>query len=189
MATPAHSHASHSSLPINRLGLWLFFASESMIFASLLTTRFFLLGSSRPEGLNQSLGLGLTVVLLLSSVCAYSAETAIAHGRRTAFLLYLLATMALGMVFLVGVVGFEWREAAAMGISYQSGYGIAYFSMTGMHALHVASGIVLLGLVFLNGRRGAYAPGSYWGVEAMCKYWHFVDLVWVFFYPALYLIR
>lgn len=185
MATPV---LPHDSLPINRLGLWLFFASESMIFASLLTTRFVLLGSSRPEGLNQALGLGLTVVLLLSSVSAYSAETSIAHGRRTSFLLYLLATIVLAAAFLVGVVGFEWREAAAMGISYQTGYGIAYFSMTGMHALHVLSGIVLLGLVFLNGRRGAYSPESYWGVEATIKYWHFVDLVWVFFYPALYLM-
>jgi cytochrome c oxidase subunit 3 len=188
MATPTQLHTSHNSLSINRLGLWLFFGSEFMIFASLLTTRFFLLGSSRPEGLNQALGLGLTVVLLLSSLSAYSAEASIAQGKRTAFLLYLLATMALATLFLVGVVGFEWREAAAMGISYQSGYGIAYFSMTGMHALHVLSGIVLLGLVFLNGRRGAYSPESYWGVEAIVKYWHFVDLVWVFFYPALYLI-
>ena len=185
MAAPAHSH---DSLPLNRLGLWLFFASESMIFAALLTTRFVLLGTSRPEGLNQALGLGLTAVLLLSSVSAYSAEASIAQGKRTAFLLYLVATIVLGTVFLVGVVGFEWREAAAMGISYQSGYGIAYFSMTGMHALHVLSGIVLLGLVLLNGRRGAYSPENYWGVEAVIKYWHFVDLVWVFFYPALYLI-
>ena len=82
----------------------------------------------------------------------------------------------------------EWREAPHMGIVPQSGYGIAFYSMTGMHAFHVLSGVVLLGLVYLNGRRGAYSAGRYWGVEASIKYWHFVDLVWVFFYPALYLI-
>ncbi len=178
----------HDALPINRLGLWLFFFSETMLFAALLTTRFFLLGTSRPEELNQSLGLVLTLVLLASSISAYRAETSIAHGDRRAFLGNLLVTIGLGLAFLVGVVGFEWRDAAEMGIIPQEGYGIAYYSMTGMHALHVFSGIVLLGLIYLNGRRGAYSPESYWGVEAGIKYWHFVDLVWVFFYMALYLV-
>jgi len=177
-----------ANLGINRLGLWLFFLSESMIFVVLLTVRFVLLGGSRPEGMNQSLGVILTVVLLLSSVTAYQAETAIAHDRRRALLRWLLVTMALGLLFLAGVVGIEWREAGAMGIVPQSGFGMVFFAMTGMHALHVLSGVVYLGLVYRNGRRGSYAPNSYWGVEACIKYWHFVDLVWVFFFPALYLI-
>jgi cytochrome c oxidase subunit 3 len=188
MNTEAMTHSRHDRLITNRLGLWLFFLSESMIFLILLTTRFYLLGAFRPEGLNQGLGLILTTVLLVSSLTAYSAETAIAHGDRPRFLRYLLVTMLMGIVFLVGVVGFEWREALHMGIIPQSGYGIAYFSMTGMHALHVLSGVFLLGAIYVNGRRGGYSPESHWGVEASIKYWHFVDLVWVFFYPALYLI-
>jgi cytochrome c oxidase subunit 3 len=195
MSTSVHSelpettsHGRHDYLHLNRLGLWLFLLSESMIFLILLTTRFFLLGASRPEELNQGLALALTVILLVSSLTAYLAETSIAHGDREGFLRYLLLTMVLGTLFLVGVVGFEWQEAPHMGIVPQSGYGIAFFSMTGMHALHVLSGIVLLGIIYLNGRRGGYAPGKYWGVEASVKYWHFVDLVWVFFYPVLYLI-
>ncbi len=175
-------------LTVNRLGLWLFFLSESMIFLILLTTRFYLFGTSRPEELNQFLGFVLTTVLLVSSLTAYRAETAIAHGDRPRFLRNLLWTMMLGILFLAGVVGIEWREAPHMGIVPQSGYGIAFYSMTGVHALHVLSGVVLLAIVYRNGVNGAYSPERYWGVEATIKYWHFVDLVWVFFYPALYLV-
>jgi len=174
-------------LALNRLGLWLFFLSESMIFLILLTTRFYL-RLERPPELNQVLGLLITAILLLSSLTAFRAEAAMAHGDRPAFLRYTLGTIALGSLFLLGVVGFEWREAPHMGISVQAGYGIAFFSMTGMHALHVLSGVLLLVMVYLNGSRGAYSPASYWGVEATVKYWHFVDVVWVFFYPALYLV-
>ena len=187
-APRAHQQTTDNRLTINRLGLWLFFLFESMIFVILLTTRFYLLETSRPEDLNQTLGLILTIVLLLSSLTAYQAENAIAHGDRPRFLRSLLITILMGAIFLLGVVGLEWREATHLGIVPQSGYGIAFFSMTGMHALHVLSGIALLGMIYLNGRRGAYSPDSYWGVEASIKYWHFVDLVWVFFYPALYLV-
>ncbi len=188
MSTVAGTHTQVDRLSVNRLGLWLFFLSESMIFLILLATRFYLLGGSRPEELSQALGLVVTIVLLASSLTAYRAETSIAHGDRPAFLNNLLFTILLGVLFLVGVVGFEWREATHMGIVPQSGYGIAYFSMTGMHAFHVLTGVILLLFVYLNGRRGAYSAEKHWGVEASVKYWHFVDLVWVFFYPALYLI-
>jgi cytochrome c oxidase subunit 3 len=188
MSTVTSPHARVNRLSVNRLGLWLFFFSESMIFLILLATRFYLLGGSRPEELNQALGLIVTVVLLGSSLTAYRAETSMAYGDRPAFLRNLLLTIVLGILFLVGVVGFEWREATHMGIVPQSDYGIAYFSMTGMHAFHVLTGVILLLFVYLNGRRGAYSAEKHWGVEASVKYWHFVDLVWVFFYPALYLI-
>jgi cytochrome c oxidase subunit III len=63
-----------------------------------------------------------------------------------------------------------------------------FFAMTGMHALHVLSGLVLILIVWNNGRKGLYTPERHWAVEATAIYWHYVDLVWVFFYPALYLI-
>jgi cytochrome c oxidase subunit 3 len=188
MSTAAIAHPEYDRPGMNRLGLWLFFASESMIFLILLLTRFYLLGTSRPAELNQALGLTITSVLLLSSLTAYRAETSMAHGDRQGFLRNLLATILLGTLFLLGVVAVEWPEAPHIGIVPQSGFGIAFFSMTGMHAFHVLSGVLLLVAVYLNGRRGAYSAEKHWGVEASIKYWHFVDLVWVFFYPALYLI-
>lgn len=178
---------AYSRLDVNRLGLWLFFLSESMIFLILLFARFYL-GVERPEALSQPLGLTITSILLLSSLTAYRAEMAMRHEDRGRALRNLLGTMVLGTLFLVGVVGFEWREAPHMGIHIEEGYGIAFFSMTGMHALHVFSGVLLLLLIYLNVRRGAYSAASHWGVEATVKYWHFVDVVWVFFYPALYLV-
>jgi len=187
-ANETQSAAHHHQLEINRLGLWLFFLSESMIFLILLMTRFFLLGASRPADMDQFLGLLVTVVLLLSSLTAYRSELAIAHGDRPAFLRNLLCTIVLGTAFLLVVVLIEWREAGHMGIVPQSDFGIAFFSMTGMHAFHVLTGVLLLLGLYFNGRRGAFSPESYWGVEASIKYWHFVDLVWVFFYPALYLV-
>jgi cytochrome c oxidase subunit 3 len=60
--------------------------------------------------------------------------------------------------------------------------------MTGVHASHVISGIVILALLYWLGRRGHFSAESHWGVEASIKYWHFVDVVWVFFYPILYLM-
>ncbi len=169
---------------INQLGLWLFFASESFLFAALATARFYLAGSDRPAEVNQALGLAITSVLLLSSVMAYRAEAAMAEGDRAAFLRFLSATILLGLAFVAGV-GIEWSTAE---FKPSDPYGTAFFSMTGVHASHVISGIVILALVFNLGRRGHFSPESYWGVEASIKYWHFVDVVWVFFYPILYLI-
>ena len=148
------------------------------------TGRFYIAGTDRPEELDQLLGLGITSILLLSSLTAYRSEVAIAHGDRKNFFRFLAATIVLGLVFVVGV-GFEWYSAE---FSPSDPFGTAFFSMTGLHATHVISGIVMLGLVFYLGVRGGFSPESHWGVEATIKYWHFVDVVWVFFYPILYLI-
>ena len=168
----------------NRLGLWLFIISEAFLFGGLLASRFYLWGATRPE-LDQVIGLIVTSVLLLSSFFMNRAETAIAHDDRKTFLTSLLITAALGIAFLVGVVGFEWRGH----LSPSDGiYGAVLFGMTGLHALHVLSGVVLLLLVWNLGRKGHFSAERHWGVEATAVYWHFVDVVWVFFYPALYLM-
>jgi cytochrome c oxidase subunit 3 len=60
--------------------------------------------------------------------------------------------------------------------------------MTGLHASHVISGVVLLGLTYRLLAKGYFSAENHWGVEASIKYWHFVDVVWVFFYPILYLM-
>jgi cytochrome c oxidase subunit 3 len=191
MAVAAHgeqAHGHHMSparrLAINQLGLWLFFFSESWLFAALAAGRFYNAGTGLPEHLNQQLGLVITSILLLSSVTAYMAENAIARGRRTSFMWFLLATIGLGTIF-VGGVALEWSEAE---FSVHEPYGTAFFSMTGLHAMHVVSGIAMLLGIFWLGARGRFSPRSYWGVEGVVKYWHFVDVVWVFFYPILYLI-
>jgi len=190
----AHAQAAHAAadyefkLGNNRLGLWLFIISDSFLFAGLLVTRFYLLGLTRPH-LSQALGLLVTSVLLLSSFFMNRAEVSLKHGDRRGFVISTALTLLLGLGFLVGVVGVEWPNAAAEGVSASAGTpGAVFYMMTGMHAFHVVTGVLFLGIVLRNGLRGRYSPERYWAVEACANYWHFVDVVWIFFYPALYLI-
>jgi cytochrome c oxidase subunit 3 len=170
----------------NRLGLWLFIISDAFVFTGLFVSRFYLLGIGiRPE-LNQLVGFIVTIILLVSSFFINRAENAIAFGDRKAFLRNTLITIVLGAIFLVGVVGIEWR-IAPYGPSENATWSLFYI-MTGFHAFHVLTGLILLVVIFLNGRKGLYNKERHFPVEAAAVYWHFIDVVWIFFYPALYLI-
>jgi len=170
-----------------RLGLWLFMLSESMIFFALLAARFYMQGTARPAEVNQLLGLIITCVLLLSSFTANRAEVAIAHGDRKSFLNLLAITIVLGLGFLITVVAVEWPEALRFAPP-STGYGTAFFALTGMHAFHVLTGVLILALVWWNGSRGRYTTEDHWGAEGGIVYWHFVDIIWVLVYPTLYLL-
>ncbi len=184
----SHPHAADPSYEDqtrrNRLGLWLFCFSEIFLFGALLASRFFLWGGERPE-LDQTLGLATTSILLISSFFMARAETAIGYDDRQEFSRNLLVTAFLGILFLIGVVGFEWNAELK---PTDGKFGAIFFGMTGIHALHVLSGVILILFVWNLGRKGHYSSERHWAVEATAIYWHFVDVVWVFFYPALYLI-
>lgn len=202
-AADDHGHAQETDLATylvntqrNRLGMWLFFASEAFLFLALLVTRFYLWRGPngevvRPE-LDQFSGLIVTAVLLLSSYFMNRAEVSIANGKRTDFLTSLLITAVLGTGFLIGVFIWEWGMFPGLVEGHlkptDGVFGAVVFGMTGMHALHVLSGIVLIINVWWLGRKGHFSAEKHWGVEACAIYWHYVDLVWIFFYPAIYLI-
>ena len=169
----------------NRIGLWLFLLSDAFVFAGLLVSRFYLLGGTRPE-LDQLVGFVVTAMLLTSSFFMNRAETAAAHGDQKTFERGILITLALGVLFLIGVVGVEWQIAPFR--ASDSAMASIFYTMTGFHAFHVLTGVIFLFIVYRNGRRGVYTPERHWPVEAAAIYWHFVDVVWVFFYPALYLM-
>jgi cytochrome c oxidase subunit 3 len=177
----------------SRLGLWLFLLSDSFVFGGLFISRFNLLGLTRPD-LIQLLGLGVTSILLVSSFFMNRAETMMAHGDVKGFMLNTVATFLLGLGFLVGVVFVEWHVAAQAGLVASFGdpahgpMGGVFYIMTGMHAFHVLTGLIFLFIVWNKARKGLYSAEKHWGVEAATVYWHFVDVVWIFFYPALYLI-
>jgi cytochrome c oxidase subunit 3 len=172
----------------NRLGLWLFLLSDSFVFGGLAVARFNLLGLTRPQ-LNPILGVSVTAVLLISSFFMNRAEVSMEHGDRKGFLIGISATLILGVGFLLGVVGVEWPQAIHEGITPSSGVaGAIFFMMTGMHAFHVLTGVIFLMIVLRNGASGRYSKDKHWAVEASTVYWHFIDVVWIFFYPALYLI-
>lgn len=173
-------------LSTNRLGLWLFIVSDTFVFGGLLVSRFYLLGTgARPE-VSQLLGLLVTSALLLSSFFMNRAETSMEYGDRKAFLNNTLITMILGTLFLLGVVFVEWR-IAPFGPADGAAASL-FYAMTGFHAFHVLTGVIFLFVIFRNGRNGHYSAERHWAVEACAVYWHFVDVVWIFFYPALYLI-
>lgn len=201
-----HGHDDHAgdfNLQHNRFGLWAFFVSELFLFGGLLATRFYLWRGEggeiiRPE-LDQFVGLLVTVVLLLSSWSMNMAETGMEHDDRRTFNIGMWSTFVLGLIFLFGVMIFEWGlirvpidiplfQNAGHIKPWDGAFGAVIFAMTGMHALHVLSGLIFILIVWNNGRMGHYSSGSHWGVEACAIYWHYVDLVWIFFYPALYLI-
>ncbi len=194
-AEAAHGHGHvptyAESLANNRLGLWLFFISEAFLFGGLLAVRFYLWGGTRPE-VNQFIGLLVTSVLLLSSISMYTAEVALQNNNRRLFLSLLIVTAVLGAIFLAGVMIFEWGLFPSIYEGHLTPWGDKYgavvFLMTGMHALHVITGIIFILIVFSLGRKGNFSPSRRWGVEACANYWHYVDLVWIFFYPAIYLI-
>ncbi len=167
-----------------RLALWLFFASEVFLFGALLAVRFHLWGATRPD-LDPRLGLGVTSILLTSSFFMNRAEAAIARGDRLNFLGGLVLTAALGVSFLIGVIGFEWQGELRPGDGV---YGSILFAMTGLHAFHVLTGLGFIGIILVRSAGRRFTPDNHWGVEACAIYWHFVDLVWVFYYPALYLM-
>lgn len=172
----------------NRMGLWLFIFSDAFLFGGLLVTRYSLMGFTRPN-LNQNLGLFITMLLLLSSFFMNRAEEQIAHGDQKGFVRNTLITLILGTIFLIGVVGVEWPAAAAEGLVPSAGAaGAVFYVMTGFHAFHVFTGLILLYIVWNNGRKGLYTEERHWAVEACAVYWHFIDVAWIFFYPSLYLI-
>lgn len=183
--TTTHHVASASRTAINQLGLWLFIASETMLFAAFITARFYLAGVSRPEGINESLGAVMTLVLILSSVLAYRGQTALRRGDRPTALHSFLGTLVLGGLFVVGV-GIEWSSAE---FSIASPYGTAFFSTTGLHLAHLLSGLVVLALIWRLVRKGHFSPESHNGVLAAVRYWTFVDALWVLvIYPVFYLL-
>jgi cytochrome c oxidase subunit 3 len=186
----------------NRIGLWLFLVSDAFVFGGLLVMRINLLGLTHPD-LNQNLGLFVTVVLLVSSFFMNRGETLMKSGDRKGFVTNTMITLVLGLFFFLGVVVVEWRgipviaefvlglfgeHGDAVHLTPSSGAaGAAFYMMTGMHAFHVLTGLVFLVIVMNNANKGLYDEKHY-PVEAAAVYWHFVDVVWIFFYPALYLI-
>jgi cytochrome c oxidase subunit 3 len=170
----------------NRLGLWLFIVSDAFVFAGLFAARFYLYGANfRPE-LSQEVGLLVTAVLGVSSYFAYRGDVAMKFGDKKAYFRNTLITIALGILFLIGVVGVEW-QIAPHGPN-ESALWSLFYTMTGFHAFHVLTGVIFLAVVYRNARKGLYDAERHWPVEGAAIYWHFVDVVWFFFYPALYLI-
>ena len=188
------------------LGMWVFLVTEIMFFAGMFTV-YVAYRSLYPDGfahashhLDVLLGTINTTVLITSSLTMALAVHAAQLGRRRPLLIFLVLTMALGSTFLV-IKGFEYahkfREGLVPGpwFSYHGADAGAqqlflsiYFAMTGVHAAHMVIGLGVLGTLVWQARRGRYGKSYYTPVELSGLYWHFVDIVWIFLFPLLYLI-
>jgi cytochrome c oxidase subunit III len=192
------------------LGMWIFLATEVMFFGGLFLAysvyrlyypHAFAAGSSL---LSVPLGAANTAILLCSSFSMALGVRAAQSGQRRALLSFLVATVVLGAAFL-GIKGYEYnhdyREGLVPGGSFH--YAVAapgvesrnvelffvlYFTMTGLHALHMIIGLGVMAVLALNALRGRYSPAYHNPVEMAGLYWHFVDIVWIFLFPLLYLI-
>ncbi len=188
------------------LGMWVFLVTEVLFFGGMFTAYVVYRANYRTafEGASNLLDIRLgafnTAVLILSSLTMALAVWAASQGRKKAILLFLALTILLGSVFL-GVKVVEYAEkfahhevpgphfVAPHGLPRQSELFFSlYFCMTGLHALHMIVGIGLLSWLAAKARRGAFTPRYSTPVEMVGLYWHFVDIVWIFLFPLLYLL-
>jgi len=128
-----------------------------------------------------------TLILLASGLTITMAHHAMKINQRRELVLWLLATVALGIVFLFLQVG-EYKEAYQhLGLTLGSGiYGSTFFMLTGFHGMHVTLGTIMLTVIAIRSMRGHFKPDNHFGFEAVAWYWHFVDVVWLVLFIFVY---
>ena len=182
-----------TGLTNGKLGIWLFLASEVMLFGALFST-YIILRVGAPEWphgeLNVWLGMANTFILIGSSVTMVMAWASLKLNNFSKGRLYLLITIVLAAVFLVNKY-FEYADHFARGEGpWHNTFLAIYFTLTGLHGLHIIGGIVVM-LYLLGPGAGLWKrnPEQYANrIEYTGLYWHFVDLVWIFLFPVLYLL-
>ena len=206
----AHQHqfeTAEQQKETSTLGMWAFLVQEVMFFGGLFGA-YTIYRSLYPEAfaeasqhLNYVLGAFNTGVLICSSMTMALGVRAAQLGRRAQLQLFLLLTLLLGSVFLgVKVVeysdkfhhhlvpGYNFHFEGPHAGGAQIFYGL-YFAMTGMHAIHMIIGMALIVWLMLRTARGAFSAEYNTPIELFGLYWHFVDIVWIYLFPLLYLIR
>ena len=200
------------------LGMWAFLATELMFFGGALTAfvvyRSFYadaFAQASREHMHIIAGTVNTAVLLCSSLTVALSVYFASHNQRKALVIMLLATIALALVFL-GVKAYEYtseyNHQLVPGMNWEYPphhhehaerltanprnvelFFCFYFFLTGLHALHMIVGVGIFSFITYKAWRGAYSADYYNPVEVCGLYWHFVDLVWIFLFPLLYLLH
>lgn len=195
MDTRHSEHKKEAGAPVSaRLGIWAFLATELLLFGGLFTayTVFRLeypeLFSREHLKLDRTLGALNTVLLLTSSLSMAVGIAAIRQGRQRVLKIALVVTLALASGFL-GVKYIEWSEDFSHGIFPKTNlfFGL-YFVMTGLHGLHVILGMLVMVWLLVRAQKGEFGSDYNTPVEITGLYWHFVDLVWIYLFPLLYLV-
>lgn len=211
------SHAAHVALQhhfddldqqkeASTFGMWVFLVTEILFFGGLFTTyviyrqRFHGVFVEASRHLDVKWGGINTAVLITSSLTMALAIWSAQVNRRKLIVVFLLLTMVLGSVFLgIKVVeyGDKFTHHLVPGVNFQYAgehpeqaemFFSLYFCMTGLHALHMVIGVTLLGVLLYPSWKGRYSAAWHNPLECSGLYWHFVDIVWIFLFPLLYLI-
>jgi heme/copper-type cytochrome/quinol oxidase subunit 3 len=177
-----------------KVGMWVFLASEVMFFTALIGT-YIILRFAHPEAwaapgktLNVPVTAVNTFLLICSSVTMVKAFAAVQDGDQRGLRLWLVATVLIGASF-VGVQAYEYTHLIGQGFVPSEGlYGSTFYTMTGFHGFHVSMGVLCLAFVTWRAFRGRYTRDDHRGVEVIGLYWHFVDLVWIILFTIVYLI-
>jgi heme/copper-type cytochrome/quinol oxidase subunit 3 len=190
-ARPIATTRSAAGMPTGRLAVWWIIASEIVIFGGVLASyimyRLAHSSSFGAQAIHTSTAIGAfnTLVLLSSSLAAvlghkYAEE---GDGAKAARQLYL--TMLGGIVFIV-VKSFEWYGEITSGFTISSHpFWSFYYTAAGIHAMHVIAGVIIMGFVSQTARKNQELHR----VELIGVYWHFVDVVWIFLFPLLYIAK
>lgn len=174
-----------------QFGVIVFLASDVMLFASFFAAYFLLRGSNSPwpaenADLNTARDLAATIVLVSSSFTMIASDRAHEHGRRNAMRWWLLATIALGAVFLTNQIA----EFIALDMSYKDNvYGSVFWGLTGLHAFHVTGGLCVLTLLFIRATRSKSLDEVSSWAGGVSMFWHLVDIVWIAVFVTIWIIR
>ena len=201
MSTTTISIPSIKDVPQGRLGVWVLIAGELIIFGGLIAC-YIMYRLRYPEWAEQAshtstpLGALNTIVLLTSSFAVVMAHTASIKKQLNKIVLWMSATIGLGLMFLV-VKSIEYTNEISHGFTLTSPSLVAkgesvganfwsfYYLATGLHALHVVVGMLILFIVMMGARKGK----NLHRVELGGLYWHMVDIIWIFLFPLLYLAK
>lgn len=191
--------------------MWVFLATEILFFGGIFTAYIiyrsmyysgFFAGS---HGLEGDFGAAMTFILLASSFTMAMGVHAAREGKRAMLILFLLVTILLGIVFLgikLTEYSHKWHEQMVPGLNFHPSlealrgapetavelFMCFYFFMTGLHALHMIIGIGLLSVMTILAWRRKITRDNYDKIEVSGLYWHFVDIIWIYLFPLLYLI-
>ena len=192
-APSAHiEHDTNTGISNTKLGMWLFLASECLLFGGLITTYLLYKQPLSGPGPHDIYDIPFTsassFVLLMSSLTMVLAVSAIERGDHHRLRVWLGATAALGAIFISGQV-YEFTAFVREGLGFTtSRFSSAFYTLTGFHGVHVTVGIVMLMSLLLLSLRGRLPEHRSETVEVIGLYWHFVDIVWILIFGIVYLI-
>ncbi|MPZ48806.1 MAG: heme-copper oxidase subunit III [Dehalococcoidia bacterium] len=193
-ATAQAAHLGEQGMSRGMFGMVLFIASEIMLFGGLFAGYFYMRNQAAswpPEGVHEVdpvTGGILTAILVISGLSAHMGVVGAKAGNQGLFIFGLAGALLLGTIFIGGQI-YEWFLLMDHGLTAESGvYGSSFYVLTGFHGAHVIVGLAMLLVVFIRGFWRDFTPKRHLFVDASVLYWHFVDIVWVFLYAALYVL-